>query len=137
VLESFDSKQALKFMRSGLRAASKPVLLEAKRRAPELSGKAIQKAGLRDVVPGALKESIHLKQLPISKLRKSVIVLLSLTPATWYGRILEFGQGQLKGRKMAFMRPAADNNKMAVLQLYKEELRKRINRFVKRQRRGR
>ena len=137
VLESFNSEDALKMIRAGLRAASKPVLKSAKANAPVISNEDIPRAGSREIVPGQLRDGLHLKQLPVSKLRKNVIVLLSVAKEDWYARILEFGQGQLQGRKMEFMRPAADNNKNTVLQLYKIELAKRINSFVKRKRGGR
>ncbi len=136
-LESFDSVSALKMIRSALRASSKPVLKTAKSLAPVLQPKDFKKAGRRETDPGTLRDSLHLALLPVSKLRKNVIVLLAVGAEAWYARILEFGQGQLKGRKMAFMRPAADNNKGRVLNLYRTELKKRIDRFVKKQRRGR
>ena len=148
-LKQFTDKMQNKLITSALRAAAKPVVKDAKRRAHQTSAPS----------SGALAESIGLKVrkshrrggnitglwvAPIRNQRKALLQYLSYygiplsgknaNSGIRHGHLVEFGHQKPFGGSVeprAFLRPALEQNKGVVISIFKTTLRKRIDALVK------
>lgn len=128
------AKQALT---AALREAAKPILDEARILAPvgtESKGRVRLRTTKRGKVSisnyGKLKPSLRIAALPERSTPHSATVVVTTGKAFW-GIFLEFGLGNLKGRKMEFMRPAFESKKHEALQRLGKALGTQIEKAAK------
>lgn len=116
MLREFEPKLAKKIIRRTLRKAAKPVLETARQHAP--------------VLTGALKRSLKVRAMKRSRRNKNKYGVRVITGddffkgEQFYGAFIEFGTSRIEAKP--YLRPAYDNNKTSVRDVFRREIKKEI-----------
>jgi len=104
-----------KVLRQALMAAANPMVKSAKAKVP--------------VDRGKLKSNIR-KRSKLGKGKSNTVaeVMMGVTKKAWYGHLVEFGT--INTPAQPFLRPAFDENKTKVVQLFRAQLEKRIKKVA-------